>query len=182
MKIKLWYNTVNWSNMYQLNAFKIKSVKSRIDLTWNMLWHLMFVFITIITNHSAINVIISPVSHASCYQDTKHTESHSARRTAHHWEQKLDPSFRTKWKNSSRAKRESKEERFGNSRGSDGSFIRSQSPRAGWDECLVCPSPYQPGQARHPLGERALRPGGAFTPLTKPSGVISPFCLSIPPQ
>lgn len=136
----------------------------------------------IINNSATFFFIISPMSHTSCYQDTKHTESRSARQTARHWEQKLDPPFRTKWKNSSRAERESKEERFGNSRGSNASFIRSQSPRAGWDECLVCARPYWPGQARHPEGERALRPGGAFTPLTKPSGVISPFCLSIPLQ
>lgn len=37
----------------------------------------MVVFIAIITDHSAINVIISPVSHASGYQDTKHTQSHT---------------------------------------------------------------------------------------------------------
>lgn len=131
-------------------------------------------FLTTVIIHSAIAYMIVPMSHASCYQGTKHKQLRSARRTVCHWEQKLDPPFRTKWKNSSRAKRESKDERFGNSRGSNGSFIRSQSPRAGWDECLVCARPHWPGQARHPAGERALRPGGAFTPLTKPSGVISP--------
>lgn len=110
----------------------------------------------------------------------KHIRSYTGftKRSITEW--KPDPLFRTKWKNTGRVRRESKGERFRNSRGSNGSFIRSWSRRAGRNESPVCAGPNRPGQARHPARERALRPGGAFTPSTRPSGVIPPSCLSIP--
>lgn len=76
---------------------------------------------------------------------------HGSQNSASEW--KPDSPFRTKWKNTGRVKRDSKGERFRNSRGSNVSFIRSSSSRAGRHESLVCVGPNWPGQARHALRE-----------------------------